>query len=208
MAKKSKHWERKRDTFSRPYGERGCPKERILIVCEGEKTEPKYFESFRVSSSAVINIKGLGYNTVSLVEKTIEINEEEKKGGDKFDQVWCVFDRDSFPVDNFNKAIGLAERNGFNTAYSNESFELWYLLHFIYFDSAISRKDYIIKLEKHLGDKYKKNSEDMYEELIEKQQTAISRAKKLLKNYPSKNPGRSNPSTTVHFLVEELNKYL
>ena len=35
---------------------KGEPKKRILIVCEGTKTEPNYFRSFKVKSSVVVDI--------------------------------------------------------------------------------------------------------------------------------------------------------
>lgn len=38
----------------------------ILIVCEGEKTEPAYFQAFRLPH--VIEVLGVGKNTVSLVK--------------------------------------------------------------------------------------------------------------------------------------------
>lgn len=40
----------------------------ILIVCEGENTEPSYFNQFRITSAKVEPI-GEGYNTVSLVNR-------------------------------------------------------------------------------------------------------------------------------------------
>ena len=70
---------------------------RILIVCEGERTEPDYFLRFRVTK----DVHGEAMNTLSLVERTIAIRDE--KG--PFDQVGCVFDLDSFPKQNFDKAI-------------------------------------------------------------------------------------------------------
>ena len=102
------------------------PRSRFLIVCEGERTEPNYFRGFRLSAK-VADIRGLGANTVSLVRETIVLRD----AGD-YDSVWCVFDRDSFPLQNFNRALQLAEQNGINVAYSNEAFEIWYLLHFHY----------------------------------------------------------------------------
>lgn len=53
-----------------------------------------------------------------------------------------------------------------------------------------------------------KRSEQIYDELIEKQAIAINNAKKLLKQYETHNPVQDNPSTTVHLLVEELNKFI
>ncbi|MDF5732679.1 MAG: RloB family protein, partial [Rhizonema sp. PD38] len=104
--------------------------ERFLIVCEGEKTEPNYFKSFRVPGKVVIDIRGLGNNTIGLVEEVVII-----KNDAEYDQVWCVFDRDSFPRKDFNAALALATRENIQVAYSNEAFELWYLLHFHYYDT-------------------------------------------------------------------------
>lgn len=122
-----------------------------------------------------------------------------------YDQVWCVFDCDSFPTANFNEAIRLAGQEGIKVAYSNEAFELWYLLHFDYVNTGISRRDYITSIEARVGSgyKYAKNSRDMYERLQSRQQIAIKNAEQLLK---SRRPAEDNPSTTVHLLVKELLK--
>lgn len=176
--------------------------ERFLIVCEGEKTEPNYFKSFRVPRD-VIDVRGIGDNTIRIVEEAIRLKEK-----DSYDQVWCVFDRDSFPSDRFNAAFILSEENDIKIAYSNEAFELWYLLHFNYYDSAISRKQYGDKLSELLGYKYEKNSNSIYDDLLDKQPDAIRNAKKLLLNYNPENPEKDNPSTKVHCLVIELNKFI
>lgn len=177
-------------------------KERFLVVCEGEKTEPNYFRGFRVPGQTVdVDIRGVGYNTVSLVRKAIELKKEEE-----YDQVWCVFDRDDFPAQHFNEAISLAYANHVKIAYSNEAFELWYILHFDYHQSGISRADYIKILSKKLGHAYKKSSETIYDELASKLPTAIRNAQKLLDNYAPPKPVSDNPSTTVHLLVLELLK--
>ncbi len=183
-------------------GERKRPlKPLFLIVCEGEKTEPNYFKNFRVPND-VRDIHGLGKNTVSLVEEALRL-----RGDKDYTQVWCVFDRDSFPAVIFNKALSLAKRNKIQVAYSNEAFELWYLLHYHYYDSALDRHQYIEKLTSCMGKKYEKNSPDMYDELEEMQPQAIENAKRLLSQYVPPSPEKDNPSTTVHVLVEELNKF-
>jgi hypothetical protein len=99
-------------------------KQRFLIVCEGEKTEPNYFRSFRVPK-VVIDVQGLGENPSRLIESAKEL-----KSQDDYDRVWCVFDRDSWTEQDFNNAIKNANSEGFGVAYSNEAFELWYILHF------------------------------------------------------------------------------
>jgi len=64
-------------------------------------------------------------NTLSLVDQTIEIRNAEESTGIKFDQVWCVFDLDDFPKENFDQAIERAKKEKFHVAYSNEAFELY-----------------------------------------------------------------------------------
>jgi hypothetical protein len=203
-----------RDYLNRKINQRATiPK--FLIVCEGEKTEPNYFRKFPVSTRPDIiefDIQGAAGCTLSLVKETEKLKTEKgiKIGGDYKDQVWCVFDRDfkneNFNAQNFNSAIALAKQKKFQIAYSNDAFELWYILHFEYYESATHRDDYKKLLDKRLGHKYEKNSKAMYEELKDKQDKAIQRAKKLLEVHDPSMTGNHNPSTTVHLLVEELNK--
>lgn len=180
----------------------------ILIVCEGEKTEPNYFKKFPVSNLKV-EVDGLGSNTIDLVKYAIL-----KKKQQEYDSIWCVFDKDSFPDSNFNEACDLAERSGIELAYSVESFELWYLLHFEYLNTGIHRKQYIEKLNKIFTKKfnqnYTKNSEAIYRLLSkENQQSAIKNAKKLAEQYNEANPPANRyPVTYVYKLVEKLNRYL
>jgi hypothetical protein len=175
--------------------------ERFLIVCEGEKTEPGYFEGFRVPGK-ILKIMGTGYNTLTLVSEAIRLKNESRSA---YDQVWCVFDRDSFPSDDFDGAISKAKAAGFQVAYTNEAFELWYLLHFEDHRSALGRRQYSQKLSECLGHKYEKNSTSMYNELQSKQGEAIRRAERLMAEYDEDhNPHQNNPSTTVHLLVKAL----
>lgn len=184
----------------------------FLIVCEGEKTEPNYFKKFPVNTRVInLDIKGEGKNTRSLVEKAIELKNKDQY--DENDRFWCVFDRDingknSNDAQNFNAAMTLAKNNGIKVAYSNDAFELWYLLHFHFYNTGISRQNYQQKLTKLLGHEYQKNSEKIYEELKDRQQDAIKHAKRLLQKYDVSNPETDNPSTTVHLLVEELNSFI
>ena len=176
-------------------------KKTFLIVCEGEKTEPNYFRSFRVPT-VTIKIEGLGENPSKLVQSANVLKSE-----DDYDKVWCVFDRDDWTKEDFNNAISSAEKYDFKVAYSNEAFELWYVLHFEFLHTGIPRDNYIKKLTSLLGKKYQKNSKTIYDDLLEKQDTAIKNAKKLLEEYPPSKPEQDNPSTTVHLLVEQLKEF-
>lgn len=204
---------------------------RILIVCEGEKTEPNYFKWWQnelknirreaAKSKAVcgidvnicsdeIDVKGEGKNTKSLVKKAIELKTQAKTQAKIiYTQVWCVFDRDSFPKEHYNTAIEQARANDLEVAYSNEAFELWYLLHFDYVNTGVSRAMYKKMLTKRLGEKYKKNDPAIYEKLLKHskadQREAIKNAKKLLNKHAKGDYADHNPSTTVFELVESLN---
>lgn len=189
---------------------------RFLIVCEGARTEPNYFKELvkdKYSEIRSEEIVGEGRSTCALVKKTEEIKdsiEHQRQLG--FDRVWVVFDKDDF--NDFNEAIALAKRKGFMAAWSNEAFELWYLLHFVYLDAAISRADYIAKLEneirKHEGYVdfcYKKNNPGIYA-LLQKtgnEPQAKSRAKRLRSMFEDVYDYKAHkPCTCVDLLVEEL----
>ncbi len=179
---------------------------RFLIVCEGERTEPNYFKSFRVN--AVVEVIGTGKNTKSLVEHARALQQQAKKQSKVYSDVWVVFDKDDFTVDTFNQAIEQARQAGFGVAYSNEAFELWYVLHFDYMDNAITRQQYQEILTRRLERRYDKNDLTLYGRLIKLQPAATINAEKLLASYqPGHNPAQNNPCTTVHLLVKELNQH-
>jgi RloB-like protein len=52
-------------------------RQRFLIVCEGEKTEPNYFKRFRVPK-LVIDIEGLGKNPSNLVQSARSLKDQEE----------------------------------------------------------------------------------------------------------------------------------
>jgi hypothetical protein len=191
-----------------------------LIVCEGEKTEPAYFEGLKrdlppgVLQTVSIEIEGAGDNTLSLVGKAQKVKKQrEATTGLPIDQLWAVFDRDSFPSAHFNQAIELCEHENIGCAWSNEAFELWYLLHFQYFESAIERNQYKEMLQTRIRERtgkdfeYRKNGLNFYQVLKHhgNQEQAILHAERLCKMYEGrKDFAAHNPCTTVHLLVKEL----
>jgi hypothetical protein len=179
------------------------PLQRFLIVCEGEATEPLYFRDFRVPGDVkTVKVEGLGKNTLSLVNEAIRL-----KGGGDYDQVWCVFDIEDYSPDQVNAALRLAAQNDIQVAYSNQAFEIWYLLHFHYYNTPVDRKEYASKLSKHLGFEYRHNLPGLYIQLLQHQPQAMKRAERLFDQYNPHNPGKDDPSTTVHTLVKELNRF-
>lgn len=189
---------------------------RFLIVCEGEKTEPNYFKALardeKYTAVIDVDVKGLGRSTTSLVKEAQKIKRNlEKCNSLPFDRTWVVFDEDDNK--DFNKAINDATANDLKVAWSNEAFELWYLLHFIFLDTAITRKAYIEKLNNILRKKletarysYKKNDPKFYSLLQNYGDEALAkrRAEKLRSCYSGNNYKKQKPCTTVDLLVEEI----
>ncbi len=188
---------------------------RILIVCEGEKTEPNYFKSFeRVSRGGIvydITCDGGKINTIKVVDKAIELRDKEAQTTRPFDSVWAVFDKDSFSPANFNAAIQKASSNGINCAWSNEAFELWYIYHFENRVTAMSRKDFQKKISGHISRfeksyKYVKNSTVM-RSLLNRygdESKAIAFAEKQAGMFDNNSYSTHNPSTQVYKLVRLL----
>ncbi|MDR1230845.1 MAG: RloB family protein [Spirochaetaceae bacterium] len=179
---------------------------RILIVCEGEKTEPNYFKKFPENPEVYdrIDIQGTGYNTVSLINEAIRIKNAALRDRVPYIETWCVFDKDDFSAASFNEALRLAERNQIKCAYSIEAFEIWYLLHFNYYDTTLSRDQYKAKLSELLGKPYLKNDDEMFSLLNKHQKKAMQNAQKLFEKQCSRPLKERNPITTVFKLVERL----
>jgi hypothetical protein len=199
----SAHLRSKPRSYMQPLVDLILPRQSFLIVCQGMKTEPLYFEGFRTKKQIIV-IESYSRDPRRLVEKALELQQKAEQNEEPFDQVWCVFDRDEFPRENFTGALKNANDVGVQVAYSNEAFELWYLLHFEYFHTAITRQQYIDKLDTLLGIPYKKNNPGMFDLLFNRQPRALANAARLLGSYQPVRPYDDNPSTTVHLLVEQL----
>ena len=146
----------------------------------------KYRKNFITLKVECVNVIGKGRNTESLVEYTKKIRDNAIIG---YGNIWCVFDKDSFKAEQFNGAITKAKNESINVAWSNEAIELWFLLHFEYINSGITRTQYIDKLNNHFktykinNGKYCKNLTNIYDilENYGSYAKAVSFAKKLEK---------------------------
>lgn len=184
-----------------------------------KRQNPIIFESLKASlprgvlELTNIDIDGTGRNTMSIIEETKKLRKKyEEKYLRMIDKSWAVFDKDSFPAKNFNNAINKGEnsRPKIHCAWTNEAFELWYLLHFSYYNTGISREQYQEKLEKEINKasnrtnfKYEKNSEEMFAILNKfgSQEQAIHNSENL---YLDRSFSNHNPCTKVQHLIKEL----
>ena len=135
---------------------------RYYIFCEGQATEPKYFQGFKryiednpiYRDMVLIEIEGCQAETMRVIGKAEEYVRENKitKG-----QIWCVYDKDSFPSSDVNGVVQRAEvlnqKNPdiqYHAAWSNECIEFWFMLHFAYYTANNHRSEY----KKFLNEKF------------------------------------------------------
>ncbi|MBF0394952.1 MAG: RloB domain-containing protein [Alphaproteobacteria bacterium] len=129
------------------------PQRRVLIVSEGTETEPKYFEALRrhLRLTAAVVVKADCQSTpLAVVRYAIDI-------GGGYDDVYCLVDRDTHPLDQARIEAGKA---GFRLLISDPCFELWFLLHFKFTTAPFSCCDELARaLERYLPD-YEKRGDN------------------------------------------------
>jgi hypothetical protein len=117
----------------------------------------------------------------------------------------------------FNRAIRTAQDRGFHCAYSNDSFELWFVLHYQYLDQQFHRTQFYQALSRYWGVSYERVGKtltftrDIYRRLADdpaaSQVSAIGHARRLLALQEGNPCHLQNPVTTVFKLVERLNEH-
>ncbi|HAH55344.1 MAG TPA: abortive phage resistance protein [Flavobacterium sp.] len=206
----------------------------FLIVCEDQKTEPEYFQQFVdlfPDGTLYLRPVGTGLSPLGVVNRAIiekaELEAEYKKEFGIYDAVWVVFDKDDADLNdttkrNFDEAFKIAQQNKFQIAYSNEAFELWFLLHLeeVPAHSPIPRSDIYIRLEELIRqnpsesnfvyDHYHTKNTKIVQKINQfgNEFKAIERAEILLQEQNGVPPIQANPSTKVHLLVQELRKWI
>jgi hypothetical protein len=187
------------------------PYDSVLIVCEGEKTEPNYLTDLRADyrlSNAKIRITSSdGTDPVSIVRYTESVLARER-----FDRAYCVFDRDGHS--NYEEALQIVRtcqsgRAGLLRAITSvPCFEIWLLLHFAYssapFNKAgkLSACDQVLReLRKHIAE-YGKGLPGLYGLVSQNTQRAITHAERLVAH--NLQTRSNNPATLVHEMVRYL----
>ena len=212
----------------------------FIIFTEDKTSERLYFESFQ-TSNLKINVVENQKSKMENVFRAIKYC-EQKKAFDKGIHVWCVFDRDfngnpgilNKAEISFDESTHTAKRNNIKVAWSNDSFELWILLHYEDVDpkEPLLRSKYYERLTEILKEDTKisndfrvpigKGTFNYYTNIksltpfknhilpILKDETrrtaAIERAEKLEKHHTTHTdkPHEMCPCTMVHHLVKEL----
>ncbi len=182
----------------------------VLIVCEGQNTEPEYFEGLIAQCDnprvRILPLKAQGV-PLTIVQTAWENKERADelalKRDDEtlaYEAVWCVFDRDDHP--DIPTAYSLANAKSLRIAFSNPCFELWLLLHFRE-QPGMKHRDAVaslLKAEVTAYDKRKKKID--IAKFIAGYPDAVRRAKRLCADFDDRSVWDRNPYTDVHILTD------
>ena len=199
---------------------RRAPFDRVLIVCEGEKTEPRYINEIRSDyclSTANVQVRpsALGTQPLQVVDYAEELfcNGDPSKAIEPraFDRVVAVFDRDDHA--SYAQALAKTEaRNGklkndagervpFQAVASVPCFELWLLLHFEDVHAPIHRNVVFDRITAHIPG-YEKGQGGHWAATKDRLNAATQRA--LARAAVTNAHNGHEPFTAMHELVSRL----
>ncbi len=189
---------------------------KVVIACEGKKTEPLYFDAIRshlrASAKDIVIVDHKGTDPLTIVQSAVD-EVERQKPWLKGDTAWAVFDGDEHRQNaaqkqNWDQALALAAAMHITVVISNPCFELWYLLHFQLQNANIHRDAALSALKTHIHGYDKGISVFAALHALQPplgRSSAASRAAGLraMHDRNSAHPW-TNPSTDVHILVGRL----
>lgn len=108
------------------------PARRILVVTEGEKTEPQYVQGLNAylrsaGTTAVVKAAGVGKDPLKVVLKCIELRDTAVKKEKGYDHCVCLVDVDQHST--LPAALNLAAAEEILLLISNLKFEVWLRWH-------------------------------------------------------------------------------
>lgn len=208
--------DRSRHSLKR-QGPKREPYDRVLIVCEGEKTEPNYLREmiahFQLSSANVAIVGDGGAAPISVVELALEMFRADPD----YNAVFCVFDRDDH--ESFDRALSkldtarpLLRRDGkkklgearLEAITSIPCFEYWLLLHYQYTTAPmalfadVERK--LKQIPEHVA--YRKGEQGLFRCTLEKLEVALVNADRA--NREATKNETDNPTTQLPALIRYL----
>lgn len=193
--------------FSRGRAKRPL-KPRVIVVTEGENTEPKYILDFlRLHKAAHVQVVPTpGFDPRGVVEKAIELKREanaDSKGTSR-PHIWAVFDKDEHS--RFEQAQQLAKSNGIRVAASNPCFELWAVFHYQNHAAPISTQA-CQRLLEGLCSSYRADRGKLFRDdavIRNNHDAAVQRGARSLRERESEGDPQGNPSTSMQVLMESI----
>jgi len=192
-------------------------KRTVLIVGEGQETEPNYFRGLKREQTierrfAVTVKKGHGRSPETVVEEAMHHKERAESRGESYDEVWCVLDVEGLGSrESLERAIIMARQNGIALCLSNPCFEVWLLAHFVRESRAHNGCDSVeARLNPHwrrlCEQDYRKGDERLYARLSHLTEAAMQNAR-VVREVDHRDKAsmiEANSSTEVYRLVGRL----
>jgi len=197
--------------LARKQGQRP-PHDRILIICEGQKTERLYLDAIRQQYSIPSSrVKVLPSDLGTEPSQVVHFAKNKFLETRAYEWVFAVFDRDDHRTyhDALNHAAALdrQQKNDggnkirFVAVPSVPCFELWLLLHFEDVQAFSHRTEMVKRLKQHIPN-YRKGSPGIFALTEPNLDVAIERARHLRRRF---NPREAtNPFTGMDELVVRL----
>ncbi len=198
----------------------------ILIVTEGEKTEPDYLEGLRKRlqlhrSHRITVSNAVGTDPLSVVNTAISMRGARARQARRgradvapYDAVWAVFDTERADTNpQLEPAKQEAKNHEIKIALSNPCFEFWLLLHDEYTTASLAKYADVEKRIKKYVPKYDKANIPIKHYIPDKQPNtsdkvaeAVERAKLCRTRHEGDMGTAWNPYTEMDKLVLEINK--
>ncbi len=193
------------------------PRKSMLIVCEGKKTEPIYFNKLkRKLKLAMVDIEivGIGAVPITVVNRAVELKREKRQAAKKspteveYDVIYCVIDVEApEPHESLAEAINKAQDNKLEVVLSNPCFEYWYILHFRKTGAPFNTsRDVKSELRRRYHPNYDESDETIFDAVYPNTNNAIRHSREVLREQHDNAADLRdcNPSTNVHRIVECL----
>lgn len=187
------------------------PNERILVICEDEKSSRYYFESFCKDHGLERSVTIVTCPDGSAPRNIVDYADKEKK---YYKKIYCVFDKDrkmtAGNISNYKQALNKCEASKDKIIAINSvpNFEYWLLLHYVlYLKPFEAQGKHTIgelaemELKKYMND-YAKSAKDIYVKTKHLLDLAIKHAVRV--EQEQRKVQSDNPSTKIHWLVRDL----
>lgn len=185
---------------------------RILIVCEGSKTEPNYIRELchhlRLRAAAV---EVVGEECESAPISVYRYAAERLRSDTSFDEVYCVFDRDRHATfDAAVTACAAHHSRKFQSICSFPCFEYWLLIHFRFTRSPIAAEgndspgDVALRLVRAEWAEYRKGMKGTFAVLEARSLTEVALQNAARARRDVEATLEPNPSTQMDILVSRL----
>ncbi|MFN9623343.1 MAG: RloB family protein [Cyanobacteriota bacterium] len=178
------------------------PNKTILVVSEGPVTERQYVEGLGQfignTGVRVVFSRQHGVPRTIVEAAKDECQKWRAVHSEEYDEVWCLFDRDSHPQ--FEASIQIARDRRYHLAVSNPCIELWLWLHHRQSPGARTHTEMQKLLKDQVDAGYDKHiRQDFY---FPNLKAAVAAAFQLDKQaIEDREPPFSNPSTSMYKLV-------